>query len=361
MKTWLYYPMPGHLLMAISLSLMFFFFPISLIRVAANKKISATVGWMQMGAPAISLYALTIMAQPSFEQEQPDVTNFQRMHRMVYLPCMHVMCALSILGAGASIHSLYVRWPEFKQKEFSPAHAAFCFPTLSHANAIQVGNLSATMTFSICHPPLLDFSFACTQAYRGAVLSFSSIPPGTWRMFLLDAYWFAVLMGGTIATFVICGRFLWKLPEWTSPDLSDEEEPPAPYDTLLSRQQIVTAGDTLTQPFVSPAILQANETGALILARSTRDGTLRYVRTRRVRAFGFEPTMNWSEMQAEREVLLEWVGKHPPRRRHRTLSVPGIDFRYGASIGNSGVYGSFSPFSPTRRRFMSHGGEEALY
>ena len=63
--------------MAISLSLNFFFFPISLIRVVVNKKISATVAWMQMSAPAVSLYALTIMAQPSFEEEQPDVTNFQ--------------------------------------------------------------------------------------------------------------------------------------------------------------------------------------------------------------------------------------------------------------------------------------------
>ena len=124
--------------MAISLSLNFFFFPISLIRVAVNKKISATVGWMQMSAPAVSLYALTIMAQPSFEEEQPDVTNFQRVHRMVYLPCMHVMCGLSLLGMAASLHSLYTRWTDFKRKEFSPAHAAFCFPTLSHANSIQV-------------------------------------------------------------------------------------------------------------------------------------------------------------------------------------------------------------------------------
>ena len=129
---------PGHLLMAISLSLNFFFFPISLIRVIANKKISATVAWMQTSAPSVSLYALTIMAQPSFEEEQPDVTNFQHVHRMVYLPCMHVMCVLSLLGMAASIHSLYDRWADFKQKEFSPAHAAFCFPTLSHANSIQV-------------------------------------------------------------------------------------------------------------------------------------------------------------------------------------------------------------------------------
>ncbi|KAG7356728.1 hypothetical protein IV203_001414 [Nitzschia inconspicua] len=337
-KTWLYYPMPGHLLMAISLSLNFFFFPISLIRVAVNKKISATVGWMQMSAPAVSLYSLTIMAQPSFEEEHPDVTDFQRVHRMVYLPCMHVMCALSILGMAASVHSLYVRWPEFKNKEFSPAHAAFCFPTLSHANSIQ--------------------------AYRGAVRSFSDITARSWRMVLLDTYWITVLVAGTIATFWICGKFMCKLPEWTSPDLSDEEEPPAPYDTLMSRQDMVTAGDVLTQTFVSPAILQANETGALIVYRSTRDGTLRYVRTRRIRALGFEPTMNWSEMQAEREVLLEWARNHPARRRHRTLSVPGIDFNYGSSFGtgNSGVYGSIAPSPiPSRRRFMSQGGDRGFF
>jgi len=58
---------------------------ISLIRVALNRKISATVGWMQMSAPSISLYALTIMAQPSFEEEHPDVTHFQKVHRMIYM------------------------------------------------------------------------------------------------------------------------------------------------------------------------------------------------------------------------------------------------------------------------------------
>ena len=128
---------PGHLLMFISLTLNFFFCPISLIRVAVNKKISATVAWMQMSAPAVSLYALTIMAQPSFIEEQPDVTKFQRVHREMYLPCMHVMCAFSLIGMAASIHSLWDRWADFKRKEFSPAHVAFCFPTLSHANSIQ--------------------------------------------------------------------------------------------------------------------------------------------------------------------------------------------------------------------------------
>jgi len=340
-KIWLYYPMPGHLLMAISLSLNFFFFPISLIRVVVNKKISATVAWMQMSAPAVSLYALTIMAQPSSEEEEPDATNFQHMHRMFYLPCMHIMCALSLLGMAASIHSLWDRWPDFSIKEFSPAHVAFCFPTLSHANSIQ--------------------------AYRGAVMAFSDIPPRSWRMFILDTYWIIVLVGGTAVTVCFCSKFIYMLPEWTSPDLSNEEEPPAPYDTLLSQQHMVTAGDSLTQSFVSPAILQANETGALVLSRSARDGTLRYVRTRRVRALGFEPTMNWSEMLEEEDVLLDYVGKNPPRRRHRTLSVPGIDFNYGSSqpafgTNNTGIYGSYSHTNiPPRRRSLSQGENSSIF
>ena len=216
---------------------------------------------------------------------------------------------------------------------------------------------------------ILTPGFLCPllpQSYRAAVLSFSQIPPRSWRMFLLDSYWITVLVGGTIATFWICGKFLYKLPEWTSPDLSNEEEPPAPYETILSRQQMVTAGDTLTQSFVSPAILQANETGALILSRNAMDGTLRYVRTRRIRALGFEPTMNWSEIQEEEEKLLEWVGKHPPRRRHRTLSVPGIDFNYGSSqpafgTGNVGVYGLYSPVPSNRRRSLSQGEESPFF
>jgi hypothetical protein len=303
-----------------------FFFPISLIRVAINKKISATVGWMQMSAPAISLYALTIMAQPSFEEENPDVTSFQRVHRMIYLPCMHFMCALSIVGFIASCHSLWARWDDFKKKPFSPAHSAFCFPTLSHANAIQ--------------------------AYRGAVLTFGNIHSHDWRLVILYVYWFTVLVAGTVATFWISSKFLYRLPQWTNLDLADEDEPPAPSETILSMQEMITAGETMKQSFVSPAILQANETGALVLTRSGPGGTLKYVRTRRLPALGFEPTMNWSEMEQERELLLEFVVKHPPRRRHRTLSVPGIDFGYGSSLGtgNSGIYGDFSPIPPRRAR-----------
>lgn len=291
-----------------------------------------------MSAPAISLYALTIMAQPSFEEEHPDVTNFQRVHRMVYLPCMHVMAALSVLGFAASCHSLWNRWHDFQKKVFSPAHAAFCFPVLSHANALQ--------------------------AYRGAIISFSQIHPRSWRMVTLYVYWFAVLISGTIATLWITMKFLYSLPRWTNLDLTGEEEPPAPNDTIIAMRDMVTTGESMQQPFVSPAVLQANETGALVLARGGPDGGLRYVRTRRLTALGFEPMMNWSEMQEEREVLLDWVGKQPPRRRHRTLSVPGIDFRYGGEglgSGNSGIYGSITWSGPDSRRRADTESPRAYY
>lgn len=315
-KIWLYYPMAGHFLMAISLSLNFFFFPISLIRVAMNRKISATVGWMQMSAPNISLYAMTLMAQPSFKEEHPDINRFQVVHRMVYLPCMHFFFGLCIVGMLASVHSLLVRWTEFRKIPFSPAHAAFCVPTLSHANAIQ--------------------------AYRAAVNSFSKVPVGSPFRSFLYVYWVFVLIAGTFLTLWIATKFMWSLPGWTHIDTAGEMEPPAPYETAMTSSNLITTGESLVQPFISPAILQANETGALVVSRD-QYGAQVYRRTRMVTALGFEPIMNQLQMDVERELLLDWVGKNPPRRRHRTLSVPGIDFTYGATgafgAGNAGVYG----------------------
>jgi len=309
-KTWLYYPLPGHFLMAISLSLNFFFFPISLIRVALNNKISAPVCWIQMSAPSISLYALTIMAQPSFQEDHPDVTKFQQVHRMVYLPCMHFLFILCLTGFCSSVQSLWTRWDNFKKKEFSPAHAAFCFPTLAHANAVQ--------------------------AYRGAIDAFSDIRPGSPFKILIYTYWVLILVGGTITTVIITAKFFYCLPTWTQINVDDEVEPPAPSETLIA--DVITTGETLRQNFVSPAVLQANETGVLV-----RDGRGRYVRTRKLTAIGFEPMMSWSEMAEERDALLDWVEKNPARRRKRTLSVPGIDFinnyKYGDfGTNNQGVY-----------------------
>jgi hypothetical protein len=296
----------------ISLSLNFLLFPVSLVRVLFNNKISAPVSWMQMSAPDISLYALTIMGQPSFEEELPDINNFQKVHRMVYLPIMHFLFVLCIIGMAASLHGLRARWKEFRKLRFSPAHAAFCAPTLSHANAVQ--------------------------AYRAAINSFSNFPPDGLFRKCLYTYWITVLMCGTILTVYITIRFLINLPEWTHIDVEGEIEPPAPNETSMTLTNMVSAGETLVQPYVSPAVLQANETGTLVLVNDARGH--RYVRTRQITAIGFDPILNVIQIERERDLLLDWVGKNPPRSRSHTLSVPGIDFNYGSTFGtgNSGVY-----------------------
>mmetsp|Transcript_9016 Transcript_9016/g.13966 ORF Transcript_9016/g.13966 Transcript_9016/m.13966 type:complete len:296 (-) Transcript_9016:88-975(-) len=255
------------------------------------------------------------MAQPSLEEEEPTyMSRFHQVHRMMYLPCMHVMFALSCIGFMSSVHSLWTRWEHFSKKEFSPAHAAFCFPTLAHANAVQ--------------------------AYRGAINAFSDIPSGSLVKIIIYSYWLIILVGGSLVTFIITTNFFYKLPSWTQVDVADEEEPPAPYETAI--KDVIATGETMRQPFVSPAVLQANETGALVLVpRAGPDGRGRYVRTRRITALGFEPTMNWYEMNVERDVLLDWVAQNPPRQRTRTLSVPGVDFTYGLrefGTDNIGVY-----------------------
>ena len=80
---------------------------------------------------------------------------------------------------------------------------------------------------------------------------------------------------GTITTIVITIKFILYLPSWVFIDVDDEEEPPAPNETLVG--ELIDTGETMAQKFVSPAVLQANETGALV-----RVGRNRYVRTRRL-------------------------------------------------------------------------------
>ena len=317
-KTWLYFPMGGNILMVICLSLNIFFFPVSVIRVTMNKKISAPVSWIQMSAPAVTLYAVTIMAQPTVREEDLDLTSFERLHRSVYLPCMTFLFLLSLIGIASSLQSLYARWDNFRYKRFSPAHAAFGFPLLAHANAIQ--------------------------AYRGAIDSFSKVPPHSAIKVVIYAYWLTCLLAGTVSTVYVTVKFFAHIPSWTLMDVDEEEEePPAPNETVMVAEEGIFAGETMVQTFVSPAVLQANETGVLVaLPRGTSYRGQRFRRTRKVTALGFEPIMNLMELAEERDALLEMVAKKPPRMRRQTLSVPGIDFQYGYGdfgIGNVGVYG----------------------
>jgi hypothetical protein len=236
------------------------------------------------------------------------INEYQLLHMMTYPPLLHLFFVAAMLGAISSAQSLYVRWDSFKNIEFSPAHTAFCFPTLAHAGSVQ--------------------------AYRGAIKPFSSIPAQN----LLTGYWLFVLVSGTIATLIITVKFFQKLPSWTSVDLDGENEPPAPHETLMSN--IARVGDTLGQSFVSPVVLQANEAGAMVQVR--KNGRMKYVRTRRVTALGFEPIMDLIDFTNERDALLDWVEENPPRARNRTMSANigffGSDYR--------GVYNSTEDHLP---------------
>ncbi len=276
-----------------------------------------------MSAPAAALCGLTIMGQPSYPEEYPDINLFQRMHRMLYVPAMHLLFGSAIIGVMSSFQSLIARWDSFSKKSFSPAHAAFCFPTLAHTNAIQ--------------------------NYRSAILGFSELQLNRTFMKAINIYWIIFLCGSTIATVIISAKFFYMLPSWTEVDVDGEIEPPAPNETQMAN--VILAGQTFRQDFVSPAVLQANEVGALIRVPGRTGERAQYKRTRRVTALGFEPIMELMELNAEREALLNWVRDNPPRQRKRTLSVPGITSNI-ANFGsnNQGIYNGMTDIGSAQRR-----------
>lgn len=170
-----------------------------------------------------------------------------------------------------------------------------------------------------------------------ALTSFSTLRPNHPYLIFVLSYWFFFLFCGSVLSLYVVTKYFSSLGKWVQPDLEDEEEPPAPNETLMS-ELISTTGDEMRQVLISPAVLQANETGLLIKLKNDE-----YRRTRRIPALGFTPALNWSEMQRERELLLDYVAKNPPRQRQRTLSVPGVDFTYGFSdfdvgTNNDGVF-----------------------
>lgn len=295
-----------------------------------NKKIAAPVCWIQLSGPSITLYAATIMSQPSAEQERAIQNSpmakhlyLEQMHDY-YLPFQHLMFALCLLGMASALHSLWSRWDVLKQKEFSPAHLGFCFPTLSHTNAIQ--------------------------AYRGAVNAYSTMPKNSPFHSALYGYWVTCLVVGSIVNFVFTYKALVRLPKWTNISIAGETEPPEQGDTLMS-EMLHDAHEVLAQPFVSPAVLQANEAGTLIrVRRGTADYQLHgpYVRTRHVTSYGFDLTMSEDELREERAQLLDWVARNAPRTRNRTLSIPMM-LKLKNEKGQ-GIYGTFDDENPNRHR-----------
>lgn len=280
-KIWFYYPLSGHFLMAITLMLTFLYYPISLIRVALNEKMSATICWMNMICPAVSLYSLAIIMEPAFQQERPDISHFQTVQRSIYLPSMTCLFGLCVIGMASSVHGLVVRWKQISREEFSPAHAAYSFPLLMHAVAVQSYRSS------------LDF-FADADAVGPA-------PKAALRV-----YWTILAVAGTVIALVCIVTYLAFLLSWTDVDTRDELEPPPPNETSVCGS--VTYGESLIQPYVSPTILQANETGTLIVAYDYQNGWSDFVRTGRIPAFGFEPMMGRRMLSRERNALKLFMG-----------------------------------------------------
>eukprot|EP00934_Nitzschia_sp_Nitz4_P006154 Nitzschia sp. Nitz4//scaffold321_size20361//10676//13149//NITZ4_008686-RA/size20361-processed-gene-0.36-mRNA-1//-1//CDS//3329547784//6144//frame0 len=326
-KSFLYFPKVGLFFLIFAVLFFFSTFFVSVVRVALNNKIAAPIAWIGLSAPSITMYALTLVSQPlpHFETEiEGDATiNTEYHHWMAryYLPFQHLMMALSVVGLISAVCALVTRWDAFSKKPFSPAHVAFCFPTLSHTNAVQ--------------------------AYRGAVNAFSSLAPESPYRVALFYYWVAFLVGGTILNLVFSFMYVRRLPRWTKLETAGEEQPPAPEQTFVHEMLDATVThELLDQPFMSPAVLQANEAGALVrVRRGTADYDIYgpYVRTRRVTALGFDPIMDDEELRRERAELLDWVAKNAPRRRNRTMSNPMFlqSTLANARGGNDdGLYGS---------------------
>lgn len=119
-------------------------------------------------------------------------------------------------------------------------------------------------------------------------------------------------------------EFVRHLSTWCHLDVDDDETPPEPGKTIVSElMKRGVARDSMTQSFVSAAVLQANETGALV--RVLRDGKMKYVRSRRMSSMGFDPIMNASELLSERDLLLQRISHSsiPSRDRGGISSFNG--------------------------------------
>jgi hypothetical protein len=320
------------------------------IRIATNPKIAAPICWFMLSGPSITLYSVTLISQPSRYEElamegDPRLEDhFNGFLQRYYLPLHHFLFACSLIGLCSALHGVWTRWDKFKHKAFrydravvgssispfphisllplvlavSPAHVAFVTPTLAHTNAIQ--------------------------SYRATLAALSGYPPGGWFRNTIYTYWCICLLAGTIVTFIFTYKFLTRLMEWTRVDVADEEAPPAPCETM-THEMIDERGaheTMMAQPFVNPAVLEANESGALMrVRRGTVDYRLYgpFVRTRQVTARGFDPSMDDSELREERAALLDWVAKRSPRKRHRTMSIPGL-MHLQDNTGRD-IYGTF--------------------
>lgn len=285
-KMYLYWTPAGYTLCILSTTSFVLFYFVALYRIHTNVKISVPVCWVQLSGPAVVLYGFTIFSQPGSDEDdlalldEANKEHFFSLHRKIYMPIQHTLFACCLLSMVSSLYLLQTRWKTFREKEFSPAHVSFCAPLVSHANALQ--------------------------AYRSSLQKFSQTPIGTHFKLALYQYWVLVLVVATILVAILTTKFLLFLPQWCQLDVDNDEMPPEPEKTIVTQLlQQGEANDTMNQHFVSAAVLQANESGALV--RVLQDGRMKYVRSRRMPSMGFDPILNVSELMSERERLLQNV------------------------------------------------------
>ena len=304
---------------------MFYF--VALYRIHANEKISAPVCWVQLSGPAVILYGFTIFGQPGSDEDELEFLipenkeHFLRVHRRYFMPFMHIFFACCMISMVSALYCLKTRWKKFREKEFSPAHIGFCAPLVSHANAMQAYR-AALNKFSVTPPDIppmasLLFSVHCDghASFFLLISSFLRLHAHMFNRFQiwLYRYWTLSLISGTVLIVIMTWKFFIFLPKWCQIDVEDDEIPPEPEETIVTRLlQKGEARDEINQDFVSAAVLQANESGALV--RVLRDGKMKYVRSRRMPSMGFDPIMNTSELTSERDRLLQSVAYAAPVR-----------------------------------------------
>jgi hypothetical protein len=113
------------------------------------------------------------------------------------------------------------------------------------------------------------------------------------------------------------------------------------------------AKDEITQDYVSAAVLQANESGALV--RVLRDGKMKYMRSRRMPSMGFDPIMSASQLLNERERLLQHV-TNAASLRDRERGTNSFDDTLSSLYERSSsrdTASSSSSYRRNRRNFMS--------
>eukprot|EP00977_Amphora_coffeiformis_P009292 scaffold2103_cov185-Amphora_coffeaeformis.AAC.37 len=333
-KTWLYFPIIGYAILILCFLLFLNLYAITLYRVARNDKIALPVCFIQLSAPSITMYAITLWAQSFPGQDiilnadPVKMATFVDLHRRFYLPVQHFMLILSLLGMVSIVHALLVRWHSFMAKEFSPAHVALVFPILSHTNAIQ--------------------------AYRSGINAYSNIPDGHWYKQAIFVYWVTCLLGGSIFCFVMTYHYVIRLPRWTNFSLGTRRTT-GDYDNDDDGEELLSpiaidnfswmgnymGGDQASLPSaltdawstgegggwellddmddaVNPAVLQANETGVMVRVRR---GTVDwekfgpYKRTRQVPSMGFDLTLTEAELNHER-------ARHRIHRRANSMAIP---------------------------------------